>query len=282
MEKYKNKVTLIVCTCKRINSFIPSMKNFFENCLDHHLIYQVIVFDDNSSDDDRNYMLENYPDFKFIFKKYSEKGHSKSLNMIPKYVTTKYFLNWEDDTEFKYPKNYITDAIDILESQSSIDNNIVQVLFNDSGFSYQQKNNNKLHKREPVPHIIHKIKDDSLLPDNANDFIIGIHHWPGYSDNAYIMHTDIINKLGGFINDPSYSEVDFSIKFRNNRFKTCYLIGSGLKWNSGESAYVLNGMNRWWDNIACGVEFGMIKYIATNIFKFQTWITVWNIITGKV
>ena len=51
-------------------------------------------------------------------KKYSEKGHSKSLNMIPKYVKTKYFLNWEDDTEFKYPKNYITDAIDILESSN--------------------------------------------------------------------------------------------------------------------------------------------------------------------
>ena len=189
--------------------------------------------------------------------------------MIPKYVTTKYFLNWEDDTEFKHPRNYIMDSIDILESQESIDNNIVQVLFNDSGFSYQQKNNIKLKRTEPVPHIIHTISDESLLPTSPNDFIIGLHHWPGYSDNAYIMHTDIINKLGGFIENSSTSEVDFSIKFRNHGFKTCYLSNTGLRWNSNTSAYVLNGMNRWWDGIVLGVEYNILKYIFFNFLDFK-------------
>ena len=130
--------------------------------------------------------------------------------------------------------------------------------------------------------MIHTIEDDTTLPISSDDFIIGIHHWPGYSDNAYIMRTDVINKLGGFIDNPSTSEVDFSLKFRNAGFKTCYLIGSGLKWNSKTSAYVLNGMNRWWDNIVLGVEYNILKYIILNFFKFQTWIIVWNIITGKV
>ena len=30
-EEYKNKVTFVVCTCRRLESFIKSMKNFFEN-----------------------------------------------------------------------------------------------------------------------------------------------------------------------------------------------------------------------------------------------------------
>ena len=141
-KKYENKVTLVICTCKRINSFVLSMKNFFENCLEHHLIHQVIIIDDDSSNFDRNYMLENYPDFKYIFKKYSERGHSKSLNMIPKYVTTKYFLNWEDDTEFKNPMKYITNSIDILENNEAKEYNLKQVLFNDSGFSNYQKKGN--------------------------------------------------------------------------------------------------------------------------------------------
>ena len=139
-----------------------------------------------------------------------------------------------------------------------------------------------MRRYQPVPYIIHHIEDDTLLPMSSGKFIIGIHHWPGYSDNAYIMHTDIINKLDGFIDNPSTSEVDFSIKFRNEGFKTCYLIGSGLKWNSKTSAYVLNGQNRWWDNIVLGVEYNILKYIILNFFKFKTWVIVWNIITGKV
>ena len=77
-KKYTGKLTLVVCTCKRLNCFIKSIDNFFENCLDHHLIHQVIVFDDNSSNDDRNYMLENYPNFKFIFKKLMKKVIQKA------------------------------------------------------------------------------------------------------------------------------------------------------------------------------------------------------------
>ena len=242
-----------------------------KKCLDHQLISKFIVFDDDSSEFDRNYMIKNYPNFKFVFKKFSEKGHSKSLNMILKYVETKYFLNWEDDTEFKKARNYIMDSIDILESKESIDNNIVQVLFNDSGFSYQQKNNDTLKKYKPIPHMVHTIEDETLLPESSDDFIIGIHHWPGYSDNAYIMHTDVINKLGGFIDNPSTSEVDFSLKFRNAGFKTSYLIGSGLKWNSKTSAYVLNNNIRIWDNKWFGVEYMIFKYIIFNFFRFDTW-----------
>merc|ERR1711991_1087440 len=113
------------------------------------------------------------------------------------------------------------DSIDILESKESKDNNIVQVLFNDSGFSYQQKNNEKLRIEKPIPHMVHIIDDETLLPESSDNFIIGIHHWPGYSDNAYIMHTDVLKKVGDFIDNSSKSEVDFSLRFRNNGLKTC-------------------------------------------------------------
>lgn len=281
-EEYKNKVTFVVCTCRRLESFIKSMKNFFENCLDHKLIHEYIVFDDNSSDDDRNYMLEKYPNFKFIFKKYSEKGHSKSLNMIPKYVKTKYFLNWEDDTEFKYPKNYIIDAIDILESSNGDILDIKQVLFNDSGFSFYQKNNPLLNFKNPVPFLLHTIDDESLLPRTSQEFLIGFHHWPGYSDNAYIMETEIISKVGNFIEETSTSEVDFSLRFKRMGFKTCYLIGSGLRWNSKTSAYILNGQSRWWDKNIIGIELAQIKYICFHIFELKTWKHLWFMITGKI
>ncbi len=282
MKNYENKVTFVVCTCCRLESFIKSMENFFENCLDHELIYEYIVFDDSSSDDERNFMLEKYPKFNFIFKKFSEKGHAKSLNMIPKYVKTKYFINWEDDTEFIYPRNYISESIDILESQNAKNHNIKQVLFNDSGFSYYQKNDKNLYLESPTPIRLHTIDDESLLPESADKFIVGFHHWPGYSDNAYLMHTDVISKVGNFIEESSTSEVDFSIRFRNLGFKTCYLVGTGLRWNSKVSAYVLNNQNRWWDNCIIGVELAQLKYIFTHFFEFKTWKHVWYMIIGKI
>ena len=129
MNKFNNKVTFVVCTCKRLDCFFGSMDNFFKNCLDHYLIKEFIVIDDNSSNEDRQKMKEKYPNFRFILKGPEEKGHSKSLNMIPDLVKTEYFLNWEDDTEFLNPKNYITDSIKILESHNANKLNIKHYLF---------------------------------------------------------------------------------------------------------------------------------------------------------
>jgi GT2 family glycosyltransferase len=282
MDNYKNKVTFIACTCKRLNCFFGSMDNFFKNCLDHHLIKEFIIIDDNSSDADREAMKEKYPDFKFILKNPEQKGHSKSLNMIPDLVETKYFLNWEDDTEFLHPKNYVTDAINILESDQANDLNIKQVLFNDSGFSYSQQNDPDLQFDAPVPFMLHLIKDESLLPESVDTFIVGLQHWPGYSDNAFIMHTSIVKELGYFIEEPSTSEVDFSLKFRKKGYRTCFLKGAGLKWNSDISAYTMNGEQRWWDYYYAGVELKQIKYILTHIFEIKTWKIIWNLLTGKI
>ena len=141
---------------------------------------------------------------------------------------------------------------------------------------------NKLKINKPIPHIVHTIEDETLLPESPEDFIIGIHHWPGYSDNAYIMHTNVLKKVGNFIDNSSKSEVDFSFRFRNNGFKTCYLLNSGLRWNSNVSAYVLNDDFRIWDNKWFGVEYTILKYIIINFFRFDTWKKVWYIIMGKV
>ena len=282
MQEFKNQVTFVVCTCKRLKCFLGSMENFFENCLDHHLIHEFIVLDDNSTEEDRKVMQEKYPNFKYVMKTPEQKGHSYSLNLIPELVKTKYFLNWEDDTEFLNKKNYISDAIKILESNNANNLNIKQVLFNDSGFSYQKKQNKELEYNDPVPFRLHLITDESILPKSADDFIVGLQHWPGYSDNAFIMHTSIIKELDYFIDTPSTSEVDFSLKFRNKGYRTCFLEGAGLKWNSEISAYTMNGEQRWWDYYYAGVELKQIKYIITHILEIKTWIIIWNLITGKI
>ena len=96
------------------------------------------------------------------------------------------------------------------------------------------------------------------------------------------MHTDIIKTVGNFIDNSSTSEVDFSLRFRNEGFKTCYLIGSGLSWNSSISAYSINNDSRWWDYNLIGVELAQLVYILTHLFELNTWIIIWNLITGKI
>jgi glycosyltransferase involved in cell wall biosynthesis len=58
------------------------------------------IIDDNSSENDRQFMKERYPFIRFIYKTPEQKGHPRSMNMLLKEIKTPYVFNLEDDFEF--------------------------------------------------------------------------------------------------------------------------------------------------------------------------------------
>ena len=100
--------------------------NSLLNCVDIDKIDFWFCVDDNSSSNDREKMQIMYPFFKFYFKDVNEKGHPQSMNIIKNNVKTPYLFHLEDDWKFFIKRNYIEDAIDIIESNK----NIGQCLFN--------------------------------------------------------------------------------------------------------------------------------------------------------
>ena len=114
------------------------MEKYDEQLSFDGLVHEVIVVDDGSSNEDRIKMRSRNPNFKFIFKNESQKGHAHSMNILVEHVKTEYFIYIEDDWQYRgmMPfSQYILEAKDILDSYA---NNIFeselkvnQILFNE-------------------------------------------------------------------------------------------------------------------------------------------------------
>ena len=120
------RVSFSVTTCKRFNLFEKTMNSFLNCCLDVHLIDFWLCVDDNSSEEDRNKMKKLYPFFTFYFKTREEKGHPRSMNIIRDTVKTPFLIHSEDDFKFFSKRNFISDSLDVLNSDSALG----QCLFN--------------------------------------------------------------------------------------------------------------------------------------------------------
>ena len=119
-------VSFTITTCKRFDLFEKTINSFLNCVKDLNLIDFWYCVDDNSSDEDCEKMKKLYPFFTFYFKSKDEKGHPQSLNIIRSIVKTPYILHLEDDWKFFVKRNYISDSLDVLSSNSKLG----QCLFN--------------------------------------------------------------------------------------------------------------------------------------------------------
>ena len=241
-----DSVTFACCTCKRLDLFEKSMDNFFTHCLDYDVIDEYIIVDDGSSDADRRRMRERWPNFKFIWKKSSDKGHGHSLNTIQDLATSKWLINWEDDCRFLDRGRWISDAVSVLKSCPEIK----QVTFGQSNYSPKQKRDGSTIVSHPIPHRVHDVDLEDCI-QSARDFIFYIHPWPGFTNQPHVQALDDVRRVvGRYEIDPSLMDYDFSLRFLKAGFKTAALLGVETEdFSMGRSAYVLNDERRYWDGL---------------------------------
>ena len=220
-------VTLTITTCKRFDLFEKTINSLI-NCVDINEIDFWFCVDDNSSDEDRQKMKELYPFFEFYFKDITEKGHPQSMNIIRNYVKTPYIFHLEDDWKFFVKRNYIKDAIDIIESNKSIG----QCLFNKNyaeiesdvdikGGIYHTTNSG-------LRYFIHeycRTQEDTINWKNKYGNCKSSFYWPHWSLRPSVSRTYIFNDIGEFNEQISHFEMDYAYKYANKGYISAFFEG---------------------------------------------------------
>jgi len=270
------RVTLSITTCKRFDLFEKTINSII-NCFDIDMIDNWLCVDDNSSEEDREKMKKLYPFFDFHFKDKSQKGHCNSMNLIKRYVTdiykTPYLLHLEDDWKFFEKREYIKEAIEILES----DNNIGQCLFN-KNYAETSKDNNIVggllkNTNSGLRYYVHEyVKTQNEKQEWIKKYgnnTISCNYWPHFSFRPSLIKTKIYNKIGNFNKDSNHFEMEYAFRYFNNNyisvfFENIYSIHIGRLTSerfdeSKPNAYILNNEQ----------QFEKIKKEVSNT-KFET------------
>ena len=248
------KVIATITTCRRLDCFIRTMQSIIDCFDDFDKISKWYVIDDNSSDSDKAKMKELFPFIHLIEKKAGEKGHRRSMNIIHDLLMgsdVDYWVHLEDDWLFLKRDNYITPAIECLESRVGKNLNVKQVLFN-KGYG------------ETVGDIITPIgsmflpEDSSILlhVQNQRVPIPSSSYWAHYSFRPSLCSVSAIRSLGNFDSKNSFFEGDYANKFCDHGYRsayfndiTCLHIGklSGIRGQMSReaNAYELNDVNQF-------------------------------------
>ena len=256
-------ITLTMTTCKRFDLFektINSILNCFE---DIDMIDEFFCVDDNSSEEDRNKMKELYPFFTFYFKKFEEKGHAKSMNIIQDYILntscSPYYIHLEDDWKFFCKQNYISDALDVLKENINIGQclfnknyiEIVDDVMNVKGGEYHQTKNG-------TRYYIHEFADNEekiLKWMKKYGKALSSYYWPHFSFRPSLVRSTVLRELGIFNIDASHFEMEYAHKYVSKGyisafFENIYCIHTGRLTCQKhdptiENAYTLNNENQF-------------------------------------
>lgn len=261
-----NNIVLTMTTCKRLDLFIRTVQSFLVCCKDIDLINHWIVIDDNSSEHDRTEMKRMFPWIEYIFKNENEKGHAKSMNILKKYIQTKYnpdyILHIEDDWKFVSKHNYIEHALSVLNT----DSDIKQVLFNmnyaetesqliEGGFLKITKDNKYYYLEHEYNPVTDNIKQSR--------------YWPHFSMRPSLLKSNVYFEEE-FNENSKHFEYEFALKYVSKGYKSAFFpsilcIHTGkLTSEIGENAYTLNNQIQFKKNEIYPLESVYVE----NIQKF--------------
>jgi GR25 family glycosyltransferase involved in LPS biosynthesis len=220
-------VTLTITTCKRFDLFEKTMNSLL-NCVDIDNIDFWFCVDDNSSNEDRDKMKSLYPFFNFYFKDIKEKGHPQSMNIIKNFVKTPYIFHLEDDWKFFVRRNYIQDAIEVIESNKTI----AQCLFNKNYSEIESDIDIKggIYKltNSGFRYFIHEYcKNDEEIRKWTSKYgnCKSSSYWPYWSLRPSVFKTSIFNELGDFDEKVSHFEMNYAHRYASKGYVSAFFEG---------------------------------------------------------
>jgi hypothetical protein len=112
-------IPFCVTTCKRFDLFLQTILSVRDNVLDFKkYIDRIIISDDGSANEDIDKMrdiIHAYFDIIPIIKS-GQIGHADSLNRLYVGLNSDFAFHCEDDWQFLEPREYIHDALSIMEA----------------------------------------------------------------------------------------------------------------------------------------------------------------------
>ncbi len=238
-------VTLTMTTCKRYDLFEQTMNSLLNNVKDLYMIERFICVDDNSTNEDRKKMIENYPFIEFVLKRPDQKGHVFSMNAIKKKLTEqdKYVFHLEDDWVFLVRKNYIGKSIRVLKDNPKVG----QILFNrnyaENLEQYRIQGGSSIANGK---FLIHEYEPNTSKRKHQ----ISCEYWPHFSFRPSIIKKEVFDNVGKF-EDVKHFEMNYANRYVekgyvsvfHNRIDTLHI--GKLVNQAGDNAYSLNGIKQF-------------------------------------
>ena len=215
-----NEIIITFTTCKRYDLFKQTINSIMNHWTDIDKIDVWFCVDDNSSEEDRTNMLNNYPWMNYYMKTPAEKGHRTSMNIIWNKLNElkpKYWIHIEDDFLFHHKMDYITTAIDALND------NVKQILFNrnygETISNYNTKGHLQIDNKSDKSNnliVLHDHKNGSFPYSNS-------HYWPHYSFRPSLIDVNTILNLGNYDSSNQFFERDYADKWYKAGYKSAFL-----------------------------------------------------------
>lgn len=239
------RVMLTMTTCKRLALFRKTVNSILNTWTDVDHIDAFFCVDDNSSEEDRAAMLEEFPFFDYYMKGPAERGHKESMNIIwekLRKVKPTYWIHLEDDWMYFHRGSYVERGIKALETYK--DQHINQVVFNRNyGVVY-----NDLERtggfEQPDRIILHELNPN--LPGRHSGY------WPHYSLQPSICRAATILGLGDYTTAHRFFERGYAEKYNAAGHKTAFFdsvysthIGKQHWETEGQNAYALNEVSQF-------------------------------------
>jgi len=223
-----NKVTITMTTCKRYDLFtrtVTSAIKYIKDLKDY--VYEWIVIDDNSSEEMREKMREQYPFIRYIYKTPSEKGHPRSMNMFLDLIKTPYVINLEDDWEFFYPDNFITKMLNVLKEDDSYGQVLINMNYAEDVTQYRHVRGSTMkHTKDNQRYFVHNYYEGNELLEQMKKLPYGnCYFWPHFSFRVGITKSSIYKKLGKFNERAEHFEMDYAHKYVSAGYRTAFLDG---------------------------------------------------------
>ena len=228
-RKNKPKIMVTMTTCKRYDLFFKTVSSFLNCCEDLDMIDDWVVIDDNSSEDDRNKMMENFPFISYIFKPENEAGHPKSMNILQQYVLQKgaeYIFHIEDDWLFFRKEKYISNCLEILSNNDNYGQCLLNRSYGErercidivgSSMFYTKDNNLRYY----VHNFYQGIELEQFNQENVGKKQCA--YWPHYSFRVGLTKTKVLQDIGLYNEEASHFEMEYAHKYINKGYKTTFL-----------------------------------------------------------
>lgn len=209
-NKKQPKILLSFTTCKRLDLFRQTINSILNQWLDKDKIDYWFCVDDNSSEEERDYMKSLYPWIDYYMKNEEEKGHKQSMNIIYNKLKEQqptYWIHIEDDFLFFEKNYYIEQGIQGLEKLKGY--NVKQILFNREYGEVISDYNIVSHKQisGQSDYCLHSYEP------NKKSNQVNCYYWPIYSFRPSLIDVKTILELGDFETDETFFEHTYALKW---------------------------------------------------------------------
>lgn len=263
-ERSRNPIdiyTFTITTCKRLQLFKKTMNSFINCCIDIDKIDRWICVDDQSSEEDKSEMKRLYPFFQFYWKTPDKKGHSESMNIIHGMVQTPFLFHMEDDWSFYEKRPYISLCTDVLLSDSSIGQCLINKNYGETNVDWDVSGGHKKIAIDGSRYWVHEYVQSHGERQSFNKRHHGkknSSYWPHFSFRPSLLKTSIFKKIGLFNDGAAHFEQEYGYRYVENGFKSAFLDGLFCK-HTGRltsersdctklNAYQLNGETQFTKN----------------------------------